>query len=247
MMKLALVLFSFSFMAFTPELEKLDPSDFELLSAVNHSSWDMILQKHVSTSGKVDYESLKTNPNLSRYLSILKAANPDDASWSENDKKAFWINAYNAFTVRLILDNYPVKSINDISKPWDKKFIVINGKNYSLNQIENDILRPKFKDARVHFAINCASISCPKLHNKAFTKDNLESKLETLTKAFVNNSSMNELSADAVKVSKIFDWYGVDFKTDGTLIDWLNKYSNTSINSDAKVSYKSYNWNLNKK
>lgn len=223
------------------------PSENLMAVKAGHSAWNMMLNKHVSTSGTVDYASFKSDPNFERYISILESANPEDATWSTNDKKAFWINVYNSFTIKLILDNYPVKSINDIKSPWDKKFISINGVNYSLNQVENEILRPKFNDPRVHFAINCASISCPKLHNQAFTAENLNEKLEKLTKEFVNDKNMNELSASSVKVSKIFDWYAVDFKNGGTLIDWLNKYSNSTINSDAKISYKSYNWGLNGK
>jgi len=230
-------------------LSQYSVSDSEGLADVKagHTVWNSLLQKHVSASGKVDYASFKTDPNFKRYITILESANPDDASWSSNDKKAFWINAYNSFTVKLIVDNYPIKSINDIKTPWDKKFISINSKNYSLNQIENDILRPKFNDARIHFGINCASISCPILHNEAFTADNLNTKLEKLTKSFVNDASMNKITATTAKVSKIFEWYAVDFKKSGTFIEWLNKFSTVKINSDAKVTYMSYNWNLNKK
>ena len=111
--------------------------------------------------------------------------------------------------------------------------------------MENEILRSKFNDPRVHFAINCASVSCPKLHNAAFTASNIEGKLEKLTKEFVNDSAMNNLSEGRIKISKIFNWYGIDFKKDGSVIDWLNKYSNVQIDSSAKISYMNYNWNLN--
>lgn len=211
---------------------------------MNYGPLDMMLKKHVTAAGKVDYASFKNDPNLSRFLRMMEAADP--SGWSTNEQKAFWINVYNIYTIKLIIDNYPVKSINDIGSPWDKKFINIAGKSYSLNQVENEILRPRFNDPRVHFGINCASISCPKLHNAAFTASNLDSKLNKLTKEFVNDKKMNELNASSIKVSKIFDWYGVDFKKDGTLLDWLNKYSDTKINSDAKLTYANYDWNLNK-
>ena len=92
---------------------------------------------------------------------------------------------------------------------------------------------------------NCASVSCPKLHNAAFTASNIEAKLEQLTREFVNDSVMNELSSGRIKISNIFDWYGVDFKQSGTVIDWLNQYSDVKIDGDAKIGYKSYNWDLN--
>ena len=155
------------------ESYSVNPSEGLLEVKAGHTVWDMMLKKHVSSTGKVDYDGFKSDPNFERYITILESANPNDPSWSSNDKKAFWINAYNSFTIKLILDNYPVKSIKDISSPWDKKFITINGENYSLNQIENDILRPTYKDARIHFAVNCAAVSCPKLHNRAFTAENL--------------------------------------------------------------------------
>ncbi len=212
--------------------------------AVSHAPLDAMLKKYVSASGKVDYASFKNDPTIARYLGMLESATP--SAMDRNEEKAFWINVYNIYTIKLIIDNNVPKSINDIGSPWDKKFIKIAGKTYSLNQVENEILRPKFGDARVHFAINCASISCPKLHNAAFTASNLEAKLEKLTKEFVNDSAMNDISAGNIKISNIFDWYGVDFKKEGTVIDWLNKYSNVQINSDAKIGYKNYNWNLNK-
>ncbi len=223
------------------------PSEGLLEVKAGHTVWDMMLKKYVSSTGKVDYEGFKSDPNFKRYIGILESANPADASWSANDKKAFWINAYNSFTIKLIIDNYPLKSIKDVGSPWDKKFITINGKNYSLNQIENDILRPTYNDPRIHFAVNCAAVSCPKLHNGAFTAENLNSKLEKLTKEFVNNKSMNDISAGQVKISKIFEWYAVDFTKSGSIIDWLNKYSTVKIDSGASVSYKGYTWSLNKK
>jgi len=210
----------------------------------NHASWNSLLQKNVSSSGKVNYKGFKAaKGDLQKYLDDL-AANTPQSDWTRKETMAYWINAYNAYTVKLIVDNYPVKSITDLEggKPWDKKWIKLGSKTYSLNNIENDILRPKYKDARIHFAVNCAAKSCPPLLNKAWTAGNLKSNFEKQAKAFINNSSFNSVGAGNVEISKIFEWYAVDF---GNIIEYLNKYSTTKINADGKVGYKEYDWALN--
>ena len=212
--------------------------------AFTHSAWDALLKKNVSATGKVNYKAFKADlPKLRAYLKSL-ASHPVQADWSRNKKMAYWINAYNAYTIKLILDNYPTSSITKLEggKPWDKKWIKLNGKTYSLNNIENDILRPQFKDARIHFAVNCAAKSCPPILNQAWTPNNLNANFEKRAKLFINDPNYNQIAADHIKVSKIFEWYAKDF---GNLIDFLNKYSNTKINSNAKVEYLDYNWNLN--
>jgi len=214
---------------------------------VSHASWDQLLKANVSANGKVNYEGFNSSKDkLDAYLAQL-SKNAPTASWAKNEVKAYWINAYNAYTVKLILNNYPLKSIMDINggKAWDLKFIEIGGKQYSLNNIEHDILRAKHKDARIHFAVNCASFSCPKLSNKAFTSANIEAQLEQLSKSFINNNAKNQIQANSVKISKLFDWYKSDFTTNGSLIDFLNKYSNTKINANATIGHMDYNWNLN--
>ncbi|MBK6994734.1 MAG: DUF547 domain-containing protein [Lewinellaceae bacterium] len=170
--------------------------------------------------------------------------NPVEESWTKEEKMAYWINAYNAFTLKLIVDNYPTKSILnfDGGKTWDVRRIKIGDKKYSLNNIENDILRPQFKDPRIHFAINCAAKSCPPLWNHAYTAENLDVALENRTRDFVNNSNYNTLSASRAQVSKIFDWYGADF---GDLKKFLNQYSETKLNTSTAVVFKEYNWDLN--
>ncbi len=213
-------------------------------TSLSHQAWDGLLKKYVSASGKVDYAGFKTDVSkFDAYLQSLQS-NPPQPDWARNEKMAYWINAYNAFTIKLIVDNYPVSSITKLNggKPWDKKWIKIGGKTYSLNNIENDILRPKYKDARIHFAVNCAAKSCPPLLNRAWTADNLISNFEKQAKAFINNPSFNVITANKVQVSKIFDWYGADF---GNLIAFLNKYSTTKISSGAKVEFKEYDWELN--
>ena len=139
----------------------------------------------------------------------------------------------------------PLKSIKDIENPWGRKFISIEGKAYSLNDIENNILSPQFKDPRIHFAVNCASKSCPILQNRAFTAGNLESMLESATRAFVNDPRMNTLSVNEIQISNIFDWYKDDFTMKGSLVTFLNRYAKVAISPGAKVSYKEYDWTLN--
>ena len=210
----------------------------------SHTAWDQMLRKNVSSAGKVNYKAFKSQKAaFELYLKAL-ADNPVQPSWSKNKKMAYWINAYNAFTIKLIVDNYPLASITDLhgGKPWDKKWIKLGSKTYSLNNIENDILRPQFKDARIHFAVNCAAKSCPPILNRAWTASNLNANFENRAKAFVNNNSFNTISADKIEISKIFEWYAGDF---GNIIDFLNKYTKTKINANAAVSYKAYNWKLN--
>lgn len=209
----------------------------------DHSTWNAVLNKYVSTKGDVNYKAIKSNSTkLNAYLEQLTNAKPSK-TWSKEETLAFYINAYNAFTVKLIIDNYPTKSIKDIKKPWDEKFISIDGKKLSLNNIEHDILR-KLDEPRIHFAINCASISCPKLLNQAFTPNNLEAQLEQVTKAFIN-SSENTITEKKIEISKLFSWFKSDFTTHGTIVDYFNKYSDITIHKKAKIKFKDYNWNLN--
>ncbi len=211
----------------------------------DHAAFDVMLKKYVSEKGVVDYAAWKKNEaELDKYLSELANKIPTAAT-DKNEALAYWINAYNAYTIKLILKNYPVKSIQDINggKPWDLKWIQLAGKTYTLNNIENDIIRPTFKDARIHFALVCAAKSCPPLVNTAFTQANLQSLLDKRTKNFIN-SPFNEISANKIIVSKLFDWYQVDF---GNVITYLNKYADKKINTGASISYKDYDWSLNGK
>jgi len=213
-------------------------------NAINHQLLDSLLQKHVSDLGKVNYKTLKANKAaLDAYCQLL-SDNPVQEIWTRDEKMAFWINAYNAFTLKLIVDNYPTKSILnfDGGKTWDVRRIKIGDKKYSLNNIENDILRPQFKDPRIHFAVNCAAKSCPPIWNHAYTAENLETSLEARARAFVNDKRYNTLSSTRAQVSKIFDWYGADF---GDLKKFLNQYAETKLKSSATVTFNDYNWDLN--
>ena len=210
----------------------------------NHQKWNDLLQKHVSENGNVDYKGFKKEEvALQSYLELL-SKNLPEKSWTKNATLAYWINAYNAYTVKLILDNYPIKSIKKINSPWDAAFINLGNKKYSLGEIEHKILR-KMNEPRIHFAINCASYSCPNLLNEAYTEKNLNNQLDAAAKSFINDKTKNTITANSIEISSIFDWFTADFKKKGTLIDFLNKYSAVKINAKAKISYKEYNWNLN--
>lgn len=220
-----------------------------LFAQNKHQIWDGLLQKYVSENGLVNYDGFKKETALlSKYLEKLAEEIPNE-EWNRNESMAYWINAYNAFTVKLIIDNYPIKSIMDLKdgKPWDSKFFELRGEPYSLNKIEHEILRPTFKEARIHFAVNCASISCPKLHNRAFTAANVDQLLAVLAKNFINNETKNTISNKKVEISKIFDWYKEDFNNGASLIDFLNRYSTVKIQASTPITFKEYNWELNNK
>jgi hypothetical protein len=220
--------------------------------APSHQQWDKLLKKHVNASGMVNYKGFqKDKAEVDAYLKMLSDNAPQN-SWSENEQKAYWINAYNAFTVALIIKHYPVKSIKDIggkiykvNTPWDIKFITIGGKKYDLNNIEHGILRKKFDDPRIHFALVCASISCPKLQRDAYTGVQLNAQLDDAGKEFLNDRSKNRISANKAELSKYFSWYKGDFTKNGSLAEFINKYSQTKMDGNTKVSSIDYNWNLN--
>lgn len=227
-----------------PVAEQPKAQPVEVADPPSHDAWDKLLRQYVTADGKVNYDGFKNDKaKLEAYLKMLDA-NPPQDSWSRGEKMAFWINAYNAATVKLIVDNYPLASITklDGGKPWDVKRVKIGSKTYSLNNIENDILRPQFKDARIHFAVNCAAQSCPPLLNRAWTASNLEGNFEKQARAFINNPKFNKISAKSAQVSNIFEWYAADF---GNLIDFLNKYATTKIAAGTKVGYVEYDWGLN--
>ena len=180
---------------------------------------------------------------LKKYTGSL-AEHPVQTNWERSDQMAYWINAYNAFTIQMILENWPVKSIRDLhqGKPWDVKWIRLGNENYSLNQIENDILRPHFRDPRIHFALNCAARSCAPLSNKAFTGDNLEIMLNSLTENFINDQDYNQIGTKKLALSRIFDWYREDF---GNLIEFINRYSDLTVSTKAEIIFNDYDWGLN--
>ncbi len=220
--------------------------------APSHQQWDKLLKKYVNSSGLVNYKGFqKDKSELDAYLKMLSECSPGPG-WSTNEQKAFWINAYNAFTVSLIVKHYPVKSIKDIggkiykvNTPWDIKFINIGGKKYDLNNIEHGILRKKYDDPRIHFALVCAAISCPRLRDEAYNAAKLDAQLDDAGKEFLNDKSKNKITAQRADLSKYFSWYKDDFTKNGSLADFINKYSSIKINSKTTIGALDYNWNLN--
>ncbi|GAA4381323.1 DUF547 domain-containing protein [Hymenobacter koreensis] len=222
---------------------------------VDHSAFDQLLKKHVNEKGLVNYKAWKADQAaFNQYLQLL-SKNPPAAGWSKAEQMAFWINAYNAYTIRLILDHYPLESIKDIGSkiqipfvttPWAAKFFSIGGEKTSLDNIEHSILRKKYDDPRIHFALVCASISCPRLRNEAYTAAKLNSQLDDQGRDFLNDPTKNKPGKATAQLSKYFDWYKGDWEKNGqSVVKWVNKYAATKMNTDAKVTYLDYNWKLN--
>ena len=219
----------------------------------DNTIYNDLLKKHV-TNGRVNYDGFKTDEAmLDQYLNILSRTKID--TLSANGQMAFYINTYNAFTIRLILTKYPkIDSIKDLggffSSPWSIKFIPLQNKHVTLDYIEHDILRPIFKDPRVHFAVNCASKSCPPLRNEAFEADRINEQLDEQTQIFINNPNTFALKEKMFSISKIFKWFKEDFNNEP--IAFIKKYADTglkekldAIDSDIRVKYLDYDWSLN--
>jgi hypothetical protein len=244
---------------------------------LSHQSWEELLKKHVTyisngNASQVSYKGFAADrAALKTYLDSISAV-PEATykSWNKNQQLAFLINAYNAYTVELILTKYPnLKSIRELggtfSKPWSLKFIKLFGKEVSLDNIEHDMIRADgvFNDPRIHVAVVCASIGCPMLRNDAFTAEKLEVQLDDGMKRFFSDSSRNRYNAESKKleISKIFDWYKKDFvkghKGFSSLETTLGKFADQLTNDTAAraeikagkvaISYLDYDWNLNDK
>lgn len=211
----------------------------------DYRDYQSLLSSCVTNNGKVDYKKLVTEKVKLNQVAASLAEFKESEIVGRKDKLAFWINIYNLFTLKLIVDHYPVKSIQDIDygKTWDVKRIKIENSEYSLNQIENEIIRPVYQDARVHFALNCAALSCPPLLNKVFTGNTLDGLLEQQAKAFISKELMS-YDGKKIRISKIFEWYKNDF---GNLIAFLSKYSNTKLNESTIIEYTEYSWKLNER
>ena len=231
----------------------LSASHAATADAVDHSEFGALLAKHVK-NGFVDYAGFKADEaGLDRYLSTLEKVDPE--SLSRNEQVAFYINAYNAWTIKLILTGYPgVKSIKDLGSifqsPWKKEFVRINGKTLTLDDIEHKILRPRFKDARVHFAINCASKSCPPLISEPYRGATIDSQLSKVTRDFVNAPGSFRLDGDTLWVSSIFKWFSGDFNEDPA--GFYRTYAKGELKKQLdekgdriKVKFLDYDWSLN--
>lgn len=223
---------------------------------VDNQIWAQLLKAHV-TNGRVDYDGFKRDEaELDRYLAVLSGTDPGDLSRSH--QFAFYINAYNAFTVKLILTRYPgINSIKEIgsffSNAWSRKFIPLNRFKVSLDHIEHDILRPRFKDPRVHFAINCAARSCPPLSHIPYEGDTLETRLDEQTRRFINDPKNTFLKGDTLFVSRIFKWFEDDFS--GNPLGFIRQYADdalkqaldqASARGGIRLEYLHYDWTLNR-
>jgi len=220
---------------------------------INHEIWNSLLSKYVNKLGMVNYKGFIADSNqFNQYLKLLGTNHPNDKNWNEKEQLAYWINAYNAFTVRLIVRNYPTESIRDIAgaipfinSSWDIKFIKIENEVYDLNNIEHGIIREYFNEPRIHFALVCGAVSCPPLRNEAYLPEKLESQLKEQAIKFINNPKKNKITKTEIEISKIFMWYKGDFEHQSSLIDYLNLYSEIKIDQTASKSHLDYNWRLN--
>jgi hypothetical protein len=234
-----------------------------------HSAFTALLQQHVrqssdATASTVNYAALKQDSaELKKYLATLSAVQPKDFdSWSADQQLAFLINAYNAYTLALIVEHYPVSSIRKIGRlwenPWKLEFFRLLGKPMHLDRIEHEIIRQpgRFDEPRIHFAVNCASIGCPALAREAYRADTLDSQLEKSTRLFLSDRSRNRYDADrkVLEISNIFDWYGVDFERFGGVAAWLARYAELltddpagqrMIRSGTRIEFLDYDWGLN--
>lgn len=229
------------------------PGPVTAQQSVDNSGYASLLKAYVKNS-HVDYKGFKADEKkLDQYLARLEEVDPQDLG--RNERMAFYINAYNAWTIKLILNNYPgVKSIKDLGtifkSPWKKKFAKVDGKTVTLDHLEHDILRPAFKDPRVHFAVNCASISCPPLLNEPYTGADLNSQLDWAAKNFINDPNHNFVKGEALHVSRIFKWFGEDFDSD--ILGYVRSYAKGDLaqkianaKNNLKVKYLDYDWSLN--
>ena len=224
-------------------------------STVDHRIFGDLLKKYVK-EGQVDYAGFQSEEaTLDRYLNLLEEV--DIYQFSRDEQFAFYANAYNAWTIKLILTKYPkIKSIKALgifnTGPWNKKVVRLKGRTVSLDHLEHDILRPRYKDPRVHFAINCAAKSCPPLRPEPYSGDRLDQQLDDSTRSFINDPQSYRLEGQILYVSRIFKWFSEDFK-DGALAFFL-QYATGELKRDLdagreeiKVKYLNYDWSLNGK
>jgi len=229
------------------------------ISAINHSSFDQLLKKYVDENGDVNYTDWKKNDRdtLKEYLETFAQASREKAATDEH-RLAFWINAYNALTIHGILDKYPTSSIRNHTAKlfgyniWKDLKLTVGNAAYSLDQIEHEILRKMGKPS-IHFAIVCASHSCPKLLNEAFNANNLDAQLSKNAVDFFANPENFEISVNKVKLSSILNWFSEDFGTNkAEVLEAISPYVPegsadiiAAANGNLKVSYLPYSWKLN--
>ncbi len=209
-----------------------------------------VLRDHV-VNGAVDYSAIRSDKRFARYLASLRKVDPYSIS-NQDERLAFWINAYNAWTIQLIIDHYPVKSIRDIQEngkgPWDITWIDIAKRKYSLNQIEHEVIRKLFDEPRIHVALVCAARSCPPLRSEAYVGGKLGEQLEDNARRFLNDASKNgfEKETNTLYLSELFSWYGDDFVTRyGSVSNFALTLLGVSRSQPPAIKYLPYDWDLN--
>ena len=209
----------------------------------SHEVFDGLLQKYVTATGKVNYSGFLNDISLlNGYIKRMTEVGPAEG-WSRDEKLAYWINLYNAVTIRLVCTYYPVGSIKEIDEghAWDVKRVTVGGTRYSLKDVEQNVLEA-MGEPRIHFAISHAAQSCPPIWNHAWTAGNVQTQLAVQTNRFINGSAFNKIKSGKVMLSPIFQWSAKDF---GDLIGFLNQYSSTSIRKGAEIQFLEYDWRLN--
>jgi hypothetical protein len=229
-----------------------------LLPSVTFAGTDLyseLLRLHV-VDGRVQYEAIAKDARFAKVIATLEATDVDKLKGAA--VKAFWINAYNAFTIKAVIDAWPVRSIRDIAggQVWELKNIKVDGKVYSLNDIEHKILRP-MGDPRIHFALVCAARSCPPLRSEAYTASDLERQLDEQGRVFLRDQRLNafDVASRKARLSQIFEWFGSDFgSTTAAFLQRIAPYTDPTTASSLKgasarwtVSYIPYDWSINGK
>ncbi len=233
--------------------------------AVDHAAWDNLLKMYVVPGAdgvnRVRYAKFKADGHaaLKAYVAALEKV--DVATLDRPEQFAFWANLYNAKTIDVVLDKYPVKSIKDISLggglltlvtggPWKAKLVKVKGQDLSLDDIEHGILRPGFKDPRVHYAVNCASFGCPNLATEAFTGARLEAQLDAGAQAYINHSRGVKLDGGKVTASSIYNWFQADFGgNEAGVLAHMRKYAGPALkpklDAATAIADYDYDWSLN--
>ncbi len=241
--------------------ERWEAHDPDSSLLIDHAAWNRFLETYVSegTDGinRVAYARVEdeARQRLDEYIATL--ARTPIGRYNRAQQRAFWINLYNALTVQVVSNHYPVNSIRDIDistglfadGPWRKKLVEIEGESLSLDDIEHRILRPIWRDPRIHYAVNCAAIGCPNLQRAAFTAQNTESMLEAGARAYVNHPRGVRSAENRLIVSSIYVWFEADFETDGGVIKHLKRYADTRLaailEANTRVGDHEYDWALN--
>ena len=220
-------------------------------AAIDHSSWNTLVAQYVDANGRVAYRDLqdKDAVGFEQYLTTLAHAQLEGLS--EPEEKAFWINAYNAVIVNGILQGYTAENILKRKRLFGWYSLPIAGKARTPDEIEHQILRKKFRDPRIHFAIVCASTSCPKLRPEAYVAERLDQQLDDATRRFVNDPMRNQIDQQSIALSMIFKWFAQDFIDDaGSVKSFLQRFvaeekKSILVSHSGEPQYLEYNWTLN--